>query len=92
MTKLLDDKTETVQVRIRMLQRIRRAESPEMAWQQICSALNSLHFDYTRMSMQINGKKKAKMKCMWRAFFTKAGRSSVMALAICYDRIYFSDR
>ena len=42
----------------RSLQRIRRADTPEIAWQEICSALNSLHFDYARMSMQINGKEK----------------------------------
>jgi hypothetical protein len=34
----------------KMLQRIRRAQTPEMAWQEICSALKSLHFDYARMN------------------------------------------
>ena len=42
----------------RALQRIRGADTPEIAWQEICRALNSLHFDYARMSMEINGKEK----------------------------------
>lgn len=42
----------------KVLQKIRRAETPEMAWQEICSALNSLHFDYARMNMKISGREK----------------------------------
>ena len=40
------------------LRRIRMAETPGDAWEQICRALNSLHFDYARMSMEIQGKEK----------------------------------
>ena len=40
------------------LRRIRMAETPEDAWEQICRALNSLHFDYARMDVQISGKEK----------------------------------
>lgn len=42
----------------KVLQSIRRAQTPEMAWQEICSALNSLHFDYARMNMKISGREK----------------------------------
>jgi hypothetical protein len=42
----------------KVLQRIRKVQRPEMAWKQICSALDSRHFDYARMDMKISGREK----------------------------------
>ena len=37
------------------LGRIRMAKTPEMAWKEICRSLTSLHFDFARLRIQIEG-------------------------------------
>jgi len=39
----------------RALRHIRMAKTPEMAWKKICRSLNSLHFDFARLRIQIEG-------------------------------------